>query len=291
MGTEDALKLIDRQNWLDPVADAVQLGVHQTFESAGEVGRDIKDALHGTWLGHPVHAAITDVPVGAWTAALALDAVDEMSAGDGFGKAADLAITVGLAGAALSAVTGLTDWSDTDGRARKMGLVHGILNLTSSALYVTSLVCRSRNDRSKGRGLAALGFAISAAAAWLGGEMVYKEQVGIDHAAGAPSVDQWSAVCPESDLEDHKPKRVDLLGYPVLLVRREGRIYAIGARCSHLGGPLDEGQISGDTVTCPWHGSEFNLTTGCVIHGPATSPQPRFEARVNNGQVELRSAD
>ncbi len=179
--------------------------------------------------------------------------------------------------------------SETDGRARKMGLVHGLMNLTSTALYATSLICRSRNDRSKGRGLAALGFAVSAAAAWLGGEMVYREQVGVDRAADAPSVDEWSAVCAESDLEDHKPKRVDLRGYPVLLLRREGRIHAIGARCSHAGGPLDEGEISGDTVTCPWHGSEFNLTNGCVIHGPAAYPEPCFEARIHKGQVELRA--
>src|SRR5947209_3713162 len=291
MDGETALELIDRQEWLDPVADGLQQGVHAAFEAAGETGQQIKNALHGTWLGHPVHAAITDVPVGAWTAALALDALDQMTDRREFAAGADGAITVGLVGAVAAAVTGLTDWSDTDGRARKMGAVHGMLNLTAAGLYGASLIYRGQQKRSVGRGLAALGFAVAFASAWLGGEIVYKEQVGIDHTAGgAPLPREWTAVLPENGLEEHQPKRVDANGFPVMLLRREGRTYAVAARCPHAGGPLEEGQISGNTVTCPWHGSSFNLDSGEVINGPAVYPLPCFETRVNNGQIEVRAA-
>ena len=291
MDGETVLQTIDRQTWLDPAADALTQGIHAAFEAAGDAGQQIKDALHGTWLGHPVHATITDVPVGAWTAALALDALDEMTGRREFAAGADGAITVGLLAAGVAAVTGLTDWSETYGRARKVGLLHGVLNLTAAGLYGASLVYRSKHKRGVGRGLSSLGYAMAFAAAWLGGELVYKEQVGIDHTAGgagAPS--DWTAVLPEDHLDEHRPERVDAAGFAVMLLRREGRIYALAATCPHAGGPLNEGQISGNTVTCPWHGSTFNLDSGAVVTGPSCYDVPRFETRITEGQIEVRLA-
>jgi nitrite reductase/ring-hydroxylating ferredoxin subunit/uncharacterized membrane protein len=291
MDGETVLQVIDQQAWLDPAADALQQGVHAAFEAGGEAGQQIKDALHGVWLGHPVHAVITDVPVGAWTAGLVLDGLDQMSGRREFAAGADGAITLGLAAAVVAAVTGLTDWSETYGRARKVGLLHGVLNLTAAGLYGASLVYRSKHKRGVGRGLASLGYAIAFGSAWLGGELVYKEQVGIDHTAGgAGAPGDWTAVLPDDHLEDHKPERVDANGFPVMLLRREGRIHALAATCPHAGGPLDEGQISGDTVTCPWHGSSFDLNTGAVERGPSCYDAPLFEARVNDGQIEVRLA-
>jgi hypothetical protein len=118
------LALIEEQHWLDNPAGALQKAVSSAYEAAGEAGQRIKDAMHGTWLGHPVHAAVTDVPVGAWTAAVVMDAVDELSPSDGLKRGADAAVAVGLAGTAVSALTGLTDWSAVDGRARRIGLAH-----------------------------------------------------------------------------------------------------------------------------------------------------------------------
>lgn len=287
MTTENTLDLIDRQEWLEPLADGLQKGVHQAFEQAGEAGQKVKNALHGVWLGHPAHPAITDVPLGAWTAAVVCDAMEEITGRREFGHGADVAVTVGLAGAVISAVTGLTDWSDTAGRARKIGLTHGLLNITGTLLYASSLICRKKGNRGGGRGLGMLGYAIALGAAWLGGELVYGEQVGVNHAAGiAPPLD-FVPVAGESDLREGEPKRVDAKGVPVLLVRRGGKICALAATCSHAGGPLDEGKIEGDTVTCPWHGSQFDLNSGKVINGPATSPQPCFETRVRDGQIEV----
>jgi nitrite reductase/ring-hydroxylating ferredoxin subunit len=80
---------------------------------------------------------------------------------------------------------------------------------------------------------------------------------------------------------------VNAAGIPVLLVKQEERIYAIGEVCSHLGGPLSEGTIANGVVTCPWHGSQFALTDGAVVNGPATFAQPCFQTRVRNGKVEV----
>ncbi|HJQ35279.1 MAG TPA: Rieske 2Fe-2S domain-containing protein [Pyrinomonadaceae bacterium] len=291
MASEALVKGIERQEVLDRVADKVQPLVSGAFESAGPAGREVKNFLHGTWLGHPLHPALTDVPIGAWTAALALDAVESISGRKELGAGADAAIAVGLVGAVGSAVTGLTDWSETYGRGRKVGLVHGLLNVGATALYATSLVMRRRKKRSAGLGFAMLGYAVSSAAAYLGGHLVYGEQIGVDHTAAQEMPKEFVPVLADAELQEGEMKCADAKGVPVLLVRTGGEVCALAHTCSHLGGPLSEGKLEGDVVQCPWHGSRFNVRDGSVVDGPATFPQPRFETRVREGQIEVKSAD
>src|SRR6185369_16918136 len=151
MVTEALIKTVERQEALDRLSDKIQPLVVDAFKSSGLAGRKAKNLLHGTWLGHPLHPALTDVPLGAWTAALTLDAMESISGRKELGAGADAAIAVGLVGAAGAAVTGLTDWSETNGRARKVGLLHGVLNVGATALYATSLVLR-RKDMRRRRG-------------------------------------------------------------------------------------------------------------------------------------------
>jgi nitrite reductase/ring-hydroxylating ferredoxin subunit/uncharacterized membrane protein len=291
MATEALIKAVDQQQALDRLSDQIQPLVRDTFNAMGPRGREVKNALHGTWLGHPLHPALTDVPLGAWTAALALDAMESISGRRELGAGADAAIAVGLVGAAGSAVTGLTDWSETNGRARKVGLLHGLLNVGATVLYTTSLVLRSRKKRNAGRGFAMLGFAVSSASAYLGGHLVFGEQIGVNHAAAQEMPKEFVPVLLDSGLREGEMKRVDAAGVPVLLVRCEGEVCALAHTCSHLGGPLSEGKLEGDVVQCPWHGSRFNVRDGSVVDGPATFPQPRFETRVNEGRIEVRSMD
>jgi nitrite reductase/ring-hydroxylating ferredoxin subunit/uncharacterized membrane protein len=291
MVTEALIKTVEQQEVLDQLSDKIQPLVSNAFESAGPAGREVKNFLHGTWLGHPLHPALTDIPLGAWTAALALDAMESISGRKELGAGADAAIAVGLVGAAGSAVTGLTDWSDTNGRARKVGLLHGLLNVGATALYATSLVLRRKDMRGAGRGFAMLGYAVSSTAAYLGGHLVFSEQIGVNHAAAQELPKEFVPVLADAELREGEMKRVDAAGVPVLLVRREGDVCALANTCSHLGGPLAEGKLEGDVVQCPWHGSRFNVKDGSVVDGPATFPQPCFEARVREGQIEVRSID
>src|SRR5262245_26063478 len=115
-----AIALIGQQQWLGALSDRVQTAVGSAFEAGGQMGRRVRDFLHGTWLGHPIHPALTDVPLGAWTTALVLDAADGRD--DGFARAADAAIGLGIAGAAAAAITGLTDWQHTAGADRRVGM-------------------------------------------------------------------------------------------------------------------------------------------------------------------------
>ena len=291
MASTALIKAIDRQDALEHLSDKIQPLVVDAFQSAGPAGREVKNFLHGTWLGHPLHPALTDVPIGAWTATLALDAIESISGRREMGACADAAITVGLLGAAGAAVTGLTDWSATSGRARKIGLLHGLLNAGATALYTTSLVLRRRKRRSAGLGFAMLGYAVSNAAVYLSGHLVFGEQIGVNHAAAQEMPMDFVPVLADAELQEGQMRRADARGVPVLMVRREGAVCALAHTCSHMGGPLSEGKLDGDIVQCPWHGSRFNVRDGSVVDGPATFPQPRFETRVREGQIEVRSVD
>jgi hypothetical protein len=117
----------------------------------------IRNFLNGTWLGEPLHVILTDVPIGAWTVAIMFDALDLIRNRREFSLAADTSLAIGLVGAAGAAVAGITDWSDVDPPARRLGLIHGLLNVGVTALFTTSVLLRKRKSRTGGRVFAALG--------------------------------------------------------------------------------------------------------------------------------------
>lgn len=281
---------IEEQHWLEPAAETVQSSVGRLLASGGEAGQVVANALHGTWLGHPLHSAITDVPVGAWTTAVAMDAIADVSGRDELSRASDTAIAIGLVGAVASAAAGIVDWHATDGRARQVGFVHGALNLAGAALFAASLVARRNGSRSAGRGLSTFGYLAVMGSAWLGGKLVYDERIGVDHTAGQEFPNDFTAVLSGDELPEGEMRRAEWNGNRILLARRNGEIYAIAEVCSHLGGPLAEGHFSGCTVQCPWHGSRFSLRDGKVIDGPSVHPQPVLETRVVDGQIEVRQS-
>jgi nitrite reductase/ring-hydroxylating ferredoxin subunit/uncharacterized membrane protein len=276
------------QPWLGRAADTLAETVKQAYARAGDQGLRVKSALNGVWLGHPLHAAITDVPLGAWTAAVVCDAAAMATGREAFEAGAGAAIAVGLVGAVGAAVAGATDWSDVDGRARRVGLLHGLLNVGATGLFAASWALRRTGRRGSGRGCALLGYLVTLAAAYLGGDLVYSEQVGVDHAAGRQVPEAFTRVLAAAELQEGRSRKVMVGDTPVLLVREDGVIRAIAETCSHLGGPLSEGALKEGTVVCPWHGSRFSLEDGHVVNGPATHPQPCFETRIRDGHVEIR---
>src|SRR5687768_5654120 len=165
---------------IDRVAEPLSKTVRGAYESAGPIGQRAKNALHGVWLGHPLHPVFTDLPLGAWTTALALDAAAARD--PGMRRAATFAMGVGLAGAVGAAVTGLTDWSETDGRSRRAGLLHGLLNVTATALFATAFALRRNDSHEGGRTCAWTGYTLALGAAYLGGDLVYRQRIGVTHA-------------------------------------------------------------------------------------------------------------
>jgi nitrite reductase/ring-hydroxylating ferredoxin subunit/uncharacterized membrane protein len=252
--------------------------------------RRIRNFLNGTWLGEPLHVVLTDVPIGAWTAAIAFDVLDLIRARREFALAADTSILIGLVCAAGAAVTGVTDWSDVDPPARRSGFIHGLLNLSATALFTSSLTLRKKRLRTGGHICAALGYAVMSYAAHLGGEMVYKRKVGVDRTEGQSFPREFVGVLPEPELKDDKPTRALYDCVPILLVRSGGRIFALAETCSHFSGPLAEGKLIDKSIVCPYHNSRFSLEDGRVLDGPAVHPQPCLEVRVRDGQIEVRQS-
>lgn len=272
-----------------PVDETVQRILDKALYASGRPeAQKLRNFLNGTWLGEPLHVVLTDVPVGAWTAAMIFDLLGLILHRKELASAADISIGIGLAGAAGAAVTGATDWSDVDPPARRLGLVHGLLNLGGTAIFATSLVLRRKKSRRSGFIVSALGYAVMGYAAHLGGKLVYEHRVGVDRTDGQVLPDNFVGVLPEAQLADDKPTRAMAQGVPILLVRRAGGLFAMADTCSHFGGPLSEGKLMDNCIECPYHASRFALEDGHVIDGPAVHPQPILEIRIRDGRIEVR---
>jgi nitrite reductase/ring-hydroxylating ferredoxin subunit/uncharacterized membrane protein len=281
--TKTAHRLVERMPWLDPVAEAMR----RAFEPilGQDKPRAVRDALYGTWLGHPFHPAVVTVPIGCWTVSLACDLAGEE-------RAADLSLALGLLGAGAAAATGAAQWQDATKRehARRIGALHALLNVGATALYGLSLRERRQGRRRSGVGCSLAGFAVASASAWLGGDLAYDLGIGVNRTAFEEPPAEWTDVLAEADLPAAGTPVCVVAGeVPVLLLRREGRIFAISNTCTHLGAPLHEGKVEGETIVCPWHGSVFGLRDGRLLHGPATAPEMAYEVKVEGGRVLLRA--
>jgi nitrite reductase/ring-hydroxylating ferredoxin subunit/uncharacterized membrane protein len=272
----DAIEHFDR---LDGVASAISGAVGKAVQP-----RPVRNILSGTSLGHPLHPVLTDFPIGAWTMATVLDTVG----GPASEPAADILVAVGIATAVPTAAAGLNDWSDTQGKSRRVGLVHAVANGSALCLYSSSAIARASGSRTIGKALGLAGFGVLMFGGFLGGHLSFGNAVNVNKTAGRTGPREWTPVMAESELADGEHRKVDAGKVSVLLYRSGAGILALDSVCSHMGGPLEEGTIADGCVTCPWHGSTFRLGDGHIVRGPATTPQPSYEARVNDGQVEVR---
>jgi nitrite reductase/ring-hydroxylating ferredoxin subunit/uncharacterized membrane protein len=288
---EEVARLVDtdsggRQHWLDSAADRLQGLVRNLVQQGGDQARQIKDLLHGKWLGHPLHAALTDVPIGAWTLGMLLDLV-------GARRTADTVIALGIGAAVPTALAGAADWSETGGKQRRVGLIHATLNTAALGCYIWSMFARRSRARAVGVALSTTGFGIASVSAWLGGKLVYDQGTGVSRNAWTPELSTFQVAARADNLAEGKLARAEITvggtKVPLVLLKKGRQVLALSGVCNHWGGPLAEGKlVDGECVECPWHGSTFSLHDGSVVHGPATMPQPHFETRVRNGNVEVR---
>jgi nitrite reductase/ring-hydroxylating ferredoxin subunit/uncharacterized membrane protein len=245
----------------------------------------VKDALSGTWLGHPLHPVLTDVTIGTFTSALLLDWLG----GSDSAPAARRLIGLGVLSAAPTATSGYSDWADSemgDPAARRIGVVHAASNLAASSLFAASWVARKRGG--SGRLLALAGGAAMSVGGYLGGHLSFAEGVGVDRTAFEDAPEGWSDVLAEDALGEGETTCVVAEGTPVMLARVDGSVYALSDHCSHRGGPLHEGELKDGTITCPWHHSVFEVRDGALVHGPAAYPQPAWDTRVREGRLLVR---
>lgn len=280
--------------WLDVVAKVFTAIVGGFYKLPGTGG--IKTLLHGTWpLGHPLHPAITDITIGAYTAAVALDVYFLATGDTTLTRAADFVLVVAFASSLIAVVSGLTDWKDTYGEEQRTGMLHGLIMVAATVLFVVSIVLRlsSADPRTLAIVLSGLGWIVMLVGAFFGGEMPYGYGTQVNRQAWNDHTTKWQKldVDPKT-LEDRKPVVAKAKGTEVMVTKIDGTIYAIGAKCTHAGGPLNEGKfVGGDRceIQCPWHGSVFCAKDGAVRKGPATFSEPAYEVRVGEGAIEVRA--
>jgi nitrite reductase/ring-hydroxylating ferredoxin subunit/uncharacterized membrane protein len=244
----------------------------------------LKDVLSGTWLGHPLHPMLTDLPIGFWTSAFTLDLVG----GRASRRAATQLVGWGVLSAVPTALSGAADWGDTTGRPRRIGLVHAAANTTALACYAASWVARRRGQHWRGVALGLAGATAATIGGYLGGHLLQSLGVGVDRSAFPKPPSTWTRVALGIDVTD-KPKRVLAGEAPLVVLRHHGAVTALDARCPHRGGPMDEGRVHDGCITCPWHGSEFRLDDGGLVRGPSTVDLPVYECAVVGADVEVRS--
>jgi nitrite reductase/ring-hydroxylating ferredoxin subunit len=168
--------------------------------------------------------------------------------------------------------------------------LHALLNTASLIFFTSSLVARRAKNRSLGRSLALAGYGMVAASGFLGGDLVFRQKIGVSHAQPAATVPDWTPVLAEGQLREGVMTRAEVQGVKMLFLRRGNQVFAINEVCAHLGGPLSEGKLDGNTVICPWHGSRYDLATGTVLDGPSAYSQACYQTRVRSGVVEIRQA-
>jgi nitrite reductase/ring-hydroxylating ferredoxin subunit len=282
--------------FLDRIADV------PTFDKAIEPTRRavlsvlkppaLKDFLHGTWLGHPLHPVLVQVPVGSWLSAGILDAVPPLR------PAATAMIGTGVVAAVPAALAGAADWSEQETGVRRLGAVHALLNSAALGLYVGSLVARSRGRGGLGRALSYTGLGLATVSASIGGHMSYAQSSGASHAATAARAlgPDWIDLGPLDDFPEGRPTlrtgQGASVAVPLAAVRRGARVDVFIGACSHLSGPLYEGTVQeirgAECLVCPWHGSAFDLDDGEPRRGPAANPQEKLEVRMEAGRVMAR---
>ena len=271
--------VVAQTGWAKPVGDWLH-GV-----MAAIFGRmlPVRDFLAGTWLGHPLHALLTDVPIGALTVTIVLDVIGQP-------VAADVALLVGVLSMLAAAAAGYADYSTTDGRARVRATVHSSLMLVSLVIYIVSLVIRASGptNRAVPIALSIVAYLILAGGAFVGGDIVFALGNMVDRHAWRSSGTKWQPL-EVGEIAEGTLVKARLGIQDLVLIRTGQTILALHNQCAHAGGPLSEGSLVDGCIECPWHGSRFEIATGRRRRGPTVYDQPTYEVRpLEAGGYEAR---
>jgi nitrite reductase/ring-hydroxylating ferredoxin subunit/uncharacterized membrane protein len=249
----------------------------------------IKDLLDGTWLGHPVHGAMTDLPIGTLLLAVILDIV-------GQNAAADIAVAATILFMLGAAVTGAADYTDTDGTARTRATLHATLMVVALIVLLVSLGLRAGGDanRTVAIALGIIAFLIVSASAYVGGDVVYVFGNMVNRHAFRGAGTKWirldvGGTADLMQLPEATPTKAKAGINDLVLVRTGDTVNALHAVCAHAGGPLADGTVVDGCIECPWHASRFRLSDGHLRRGPSVYDQPAYEIRpAEAGGYEVR---
>lgn len=274
---------VEQARGLDRVGDRLQHAVQAVLRP-----QRVRDFLHGVWLGHPLHPALVQVPIGAWMSSAILDLMP------GQRRAATALLAVGTVGAVPTAIAGLNDWSALSPDQRRVGLVHAAANAIGLTFFTGSLLARRRGRDGLGKGLSYLGLTAASGGAYIGGHLAYKQAAQVNQGARDLHYisDGWHEIGDLASLPDQTLQTRQVDNVSVVVYRNGTDVTVMLEKCAHQGGPLGSGEVirsNGQAcVVCPWHGSTFELNGGEVVHGPAGTDQPVLPTRISRGAVQAR---
>lgn len=288
---------LGRQEWLDRPSYRFEHMLSYGYNSLGSARDRVANFLNGVWLGHPLHPPLASLTTGAIGTTVGLDALSllpgrprsELADASRFARRA---LGLGILANLAAAVSGVTDWQYIHGEQRRVGAVHGVLNVAATGLYVLSLRDRRRGRHLRGIAISAFGYGITVGSSYLGGALVFDSGIGMDQSGQRVRTPDWTPVLPVASLRNgNKPQRVEVDGVGVVLCRTgtDGQVAAFGELCPHLAAPMSDGWVDRGRIVCPWHGSRFDLDSGTVLRGPSAAPLPCYQTRINNGMIELRA--
>jgi nitrite reductase/ring-hydroxylating ferredoxin subunit/uncharacterized membrane protein len=274
------------------LSNGIASATDAVYRVLGRPGKLLQDFLNGSWLGHSLHAVLVDIVIGAATAALLLDLLRMFFGVEGLETAATWVLGLAWLSALGAILAGLTDYKDTapSSAERDSAGLHGLINIVATVVFTVSLVQRLGSAHDGAFWSLLIGYLVVSVGGYIGGHIVFKYGYMVDHNAFSRGkrAKEFTPVIAAADVPEETPTKVAFGSTAVLVVRRGDVVHALKESCSHAGGPLSEGELRGDTITCPWHFSTFRLADGAVVHGPATSRQVSYRARINAGQVELQ---
>ena len=282
MGRLIARIIAAQDGWATPLGDFNHRWLSALFRPI----RPLKDFLNGVWLGHPLHAAATDIPIGTLLLVVVLDLIGQPAA-------ADIALVATILFMLAAAVTGAADYTDTDGTARVRATTHSTLMVVALLVLLVSLVLRAGNptDRTIPIALAIIGFLIVTAGAYIGGDVVYLFGNMVNRHAWRGAGSKWvrldtGDVTDLSALPEATPAKAKAGINDIVLVRIADTVYALHAVCAHAGGPLAQGTRGRRLHRMPvararasgWRTGASGADRRCTTSPPTRSAPPRAVA-------------
>lgn len=274
------------------LSNGIAAAMNGFYRPLGAPGKLLQDFLNGSWLGHSLHAVLVDVVLGASTAALLLDVLRVFFGIEGLEEATAWVIGLASLSAVGAIVSGLTDYKDTTASSAERDVtgLHGLTNIVATVGLWISTLQRIGGGHDAAFWVLLVSYLVVSFGGYIGGHVVYKYGYMVNRNAFAKGkrAKEFTPIMAAVDLPERTPTKVAFGATALMLVRRGDVVHALKETCAHVGGPLSEGELGDDTITCPWHYSTFRLSNGAVVHGPASSRQPSYRARINAGQVEIQ---
>lgn len=234
--------------------------------------------------GHPIHPMLIPFPFAYLAGSALVNTWARAANRPRWFRTADHMSRLGIASAFAAAVPGVVDYffavpPKSSGRER--ATKHALVNLSALALFGAARIGRRPDERPSAAAVLAelAGAGLLGVGGWLGGTLVYRNQIGVDHRYANAGKWQVQIALPDASGEIDAGAADELAVGQMRLVRAGDRrivvartsqgLTAFDDRCPHRGGPLSDGALAGDIVQCPWHGSQFDVRDGTVCHGPA----------------------